>query len=214
MDILPDMRIGSSADVDACLALNHTCETDSVWHMTLNAPDPNRQVEIGFRVEKLPRKIILTHTPSLRHAQNFSDPHRLFMVVRPHVAPQPVMPVEPDAAEAPQPPPALPPRPPIIGYVIAHYDEVHRTVWVDDVCVADSVRRQKVARNLVDGVRLWADEKKAVGLLTAVTTKHAPMIALCQRVGMTFCGYNDRLFLNHDIAVLFALRLSRVRRVE
>lgn len=207
-------RPGTSVDVDACLALDHTCESDSVWQMTLSAPDPTQRVEVGFRAEKLPRSVVLTHAPNPRRLHDDPDLGRLFVVARPYVEPVPVEPVDPESPDAPLTLPPPPPRPPIVGYVVAHYDEYRGIAWLDDVCVAQALRRQRVGLQLADGVRMWAKEQGAARLLCAVPTKHAPMVALCQRLGMAFCGYNDQFFLNHDIAVLFGLRLSRPQRAE
>jgi GNAT superfamily N-acetyltransferase len=214
MSIHLSFRPGTSVDVDACLALNHQCESDRVWQMTLNATDPTQQVQIGFRVEKLPRTISLIHIPDRRRLHDDPDLGRLFVVARPYIAVQPHIPIDPESPDAPLTLPPPPPRQPIIGYVVAHYDEMRGLAWLDDVCVSEVHRRQKIAAQLVDGVRLWAREQGATRLLTAIPTKHAPMIALCQGIGMIFCGYNDQFFPNHDIAILFGLRLSRARRVE
>lgn len=214
MSISLSFRPGTSVDVEACVALSHICETDRVWQMTLNAADPTQQIQVGFRVEKLPRNITLTYPVDPRHLHDDPDTGRLFVVARPYVAPQPITPIDPESPDVPLTLPPPPPRPPIIGYVVAHYDAIHRLAWLDDVCVAEQYRRQKIAARLVDGVTQWAREEGATRFLTAIPTKHAPMMALCQGMGMTFCGYNDQFFLNHDIAVLFGLSLSRTRRVE
>lgn len=213
MSISLVFRPGSSVDVDACLNLSHSCDSAHVWQMTLNATDPTHSIQVGFRVEKLPRTITITHPTDARLLYDDPDTGRLFVVARPYVPPQPIVPIDPESPDAPLSLPPPPPRPPLIGYVVAHYDEIGSLAWLDDVCVDEPYRRQGIAAQLVDGVRVWAKEQGATRLLTAIPTKHAPMIALCQRLGMTFCGYNDQFFPNHDIAVLFSLRLARLRRI-
>jgi GNAT superfamily N-acetyltransferase len=214
MPISLSFRPGTQVDVGACLALDHECQTDRVWQMTLNAADLNQQVQVGFRVETLPRSITLTHAPDPRRLHDDPDLGRLFVVARPDLPPVPVEPIAPESPDAPLVLPPPPPRLPILGYVVAHYDEWRGLAWVDDVCVAPNARRQRAALQMVNGVRQWAQEQGAARLLCAVPTKHAPMIALCQKIGMRFCGYNDQFFANHDIAVLFGLRIARARRVE
>jgi GNAT superfamily N-acetyltransferase len=214
MSIRLTFRPGTSVDVETCLALDHTCESDRVWQMTLSAAEPFQHIQVGFRAEALPRPITLTHTPDPRRLHDDPDIGRLFVVARPYVPPPPIQTIEPESPDAPLVLPPPPPRPPIIGYVVAHYDELRGLAWLDDLCVARELRRQQVAAQMADGVRLWAREQGAARLLCAVPTKHAPMIALCQRMGMAFCGYNDQFFLNHDIAVLFSLRLGKGRRAE
>ena len=38
-------------------------------------------------------------------------------------------------------------------------------------------------------------------------TKDYPAICFYQKHGFAFCGFNDQLYPNHDIALLFALSL-------
>lgn len=205
---------GTYADIEPCLRLDHTCETDRVWQMTIQQRDAGT-IAVAFKQEYLPRPILLTHEPDRRRLHDDTDAGQLWVVAR-NLAPAP----QPDA-EAPlqdstepllSPPP--PPRPPVIGYIVARYDETQEIVWVDDITVTREYRRQRVAARLMDGVRQWAREQGAHRLLVPLSTKHVPMIQLVSAAGLQFCGYNDQYFLNHDIAVMFGLRLTRRGRVE
>jgi hypothetical protein len=40
-----------------------------------------------------------------------------------------------------------------------------------------------------------------------IQTKNYPGIIFCQQRGFAFCGFNDRLFPNQDIAVFFSQAL-------
>lgn len=211
---------GTYADVETCLSMGHTCETDRVWQMTLPHDDPNIY-GVTFKQEYLPRPVELTHEIDRRRLYDNPDAGRLWVVARkyepmPEVLPDPE-PVEveydPDYPDLILPPPP-PLRPPGIGYVVARYDDSQEIVWIDDVAVAPALRRKRVATRLVDGVRQWARQQGAHHLLIALPTKHVPMIQLVTALGLRFCGYSDHYFPNHDIAVFFGLRLTRRGRVE
>ena len=208
---------GTYADIEPCLRLDHTCETDRVWQMTIQQREPGA-IAVAFKQEYLPRSVVLTHEPDRRRLYDDTDSGRLWVVARkvePVAAPEPgiVEELSEDPAEPLLAPPP-PPRPPLIGYIVARYDETQEIVWVDDVAVIPEHRRQKVAARLMDGVRQWAREQGAHRLLVPIPTKHVPMMQLVGGLGLTFCGYNDQYFLNHDIAVMFGLRLTRRGRVE
>lgn len=217
---------GTYADIETCLAIDHTCETDRVWQMTLPHGDPG-VYGVTFKQEYLPRPVKLTHPVARHRLYDDPDAGRLWVVARKYepgpeaqVAPAPLPePAEPEgvhAADNPDsrmpPPPPL--RPPGIGYVVARYDDSQEIVWIDDLAVTPALRRKRVATRLVDGVRQWAREQGAHHLLVALPTKHVPMIQLVTALGLRFCGYSDHYFPNHDIAVFFGLRLTRRGRVE
>lgn len=202
---------GTYADIDPCLRLDHTCTTDRVWQMTIQQNDPG-VIGVLFKQEYLPRPVVLTHTPEKRRLHDDPDAGRLWVVAR-RFEPEPPPSVEMDeTGMLVAPPPPM--KPPVIAYIVARYDESQEVVWVDDVAVTPEYRRCKVATRLMDGARQWAREQGAHRLLVSIPTKHVPMMTLAGQLGMTFCGYNDQYFLNHDIAVIFGLRLARRGRVE
>jgi GNAT superfamily N-acetyltransferase len=191
--------------------------------MTIQQGEPGT-IGISFKQEFLPRPVLLTHQPDRRRLHDDPDAGRLWVVARQREAteqPPDPEPVDPEDYEQPESDlidapimPAPPPKPPVIAYVVARYDETQDVVWVDDIAVAREFRRRKVAERLLDGARQWAREQGAHRLLVAVPTKHVPMMQLLGGLGLTFCGYNDQYFVNHDIAVMFGLRLTRRGRVE
>ncbi|OQY83474.1 MAG: hypothetical protein B6D42_07530 [Anaerolineae bacterium UTCFX5] len=215
---------GTYADIETCLTMDHTCETDRVWQMTLPHDDPS-VYGVTFKQEFLPRPVELTHHVARHRLYDNPDAGRLWVVARKY-EPEPealagqasnATPGEfegdPDTSGLTMPPPP-PLRPPGIGYVVARYDDSQEIVWIDDLAVTPALRRKRVATRLVDGVRQWAREQGAHHLMVALPTKHVPMIQLVTAQGLRFCGYSDHYFPNHDIAVFFGLRLARRGRVE
>lgn len=211
---------GTYGDIEPCLRLDHTCTTDRVWQMTIQQRDIGG-VKVSFKQEFLPRAVQMTHEPDRRRLNDDPESGRLWVVARRYVPPPPEPEPVPEADDMPPLSPddeivlpVPPPKPPVIAYVVARHDEAQEIVWVDDVAVAPEFRRMRVATRLIDGVRQWSREQGAHRMLVAIPTKHVPMMTLVGNLGLTFCGYNDQFFLNHDIAVMFGLRLTRRGRVE
>jgi ribosomal protein S18 acetylase RimI-like enzyme len=49
----------------------------------------------------------------------------------------------------------------------------------------------------------WANAHNVDRIIAETQTKNYPAICLYQHLGYSFCGFNDRYFLNQDIAVFF-----------
>ncbi|NOG48264.1 MAG: hypothetical protein HND48_01545 [Chloroflexi bacterium] len=134
---------GTYADIETCLTMDHTCETDRVWQMTLPHDDPS-VYGVTFKQEFLPRPVELTHHVARHRLYDNPDAGRLWVVARKY-EPEPealagqasnAAPGEfegdPDTSGLTMPPPP-PLRPPGIGYVVARYDDSQEIVWIDDL---------------------------------------------------------------------------------
>ena len=51
--------------------------------------------------------------------------------------------------------------------------------------------------------RHWARDRHLERLLAEVRTRNFPAIRFFQRAGLTFSGYSDHYFPQHEIAVFF-----------
>lgn len=209
MSLQLSFRPGAADDVPACLALDHTCESDSVWQMTLNTAE-HGQTQVTFKREHLPRLITLKHMIEPARLKDDLDAGLLWAVAVPEegMSQSTTAEITDGMIEAP----SAPSRP-ILGYVVARFEDSQSVVWIDDLIVTREARRKRAGTRLLDGVRVWAREQGAHSLMVALPTKHAPMIQLVQGFGLTFCGYNDLYFKNHDIAVVFGMRITRRDRV-
>ena len=56
----------------------------------------------------------------------------------------------------------------------------------------------------------WARERRLKQIVVEVQTKNHPAICLLDKLGFTFCGFNDRHYLNQDIAVLYGRAVRSV----
>jgi GNAT superfamily N-acetyltransferase len=95
-------------------------------------------------------------------------------------------------------------QPEVLGYLTMRTDYAYRLARVLDVVVARSYRNQRIATRLLNIARKWARERDLTQMTMEIQTKNYPGILFCQQRGFTFCGFNDRLFPNQDIAVFFS----------
>lgn len=185
------IRDALPTDLPACLALDHSFETDYVWQMALRS-DTDRH-DISFQTERLPRTLTAAHPVDESRLRTCLDPAHCFLVGAAH---------ETQEADSDAP---MPPQ--VIAYLTMRYDPIRRAGWVQDLVVDPALRRQGIGGRLLGIARRWAVEQGAGRLFVEVPTQNYPMIALCLKQGLEFSGYNDRLLPRRDIALLLGISL-------
>lgn len=173
------IRDGLAPDIAACLALDHTYETDYVWQVVLH--QDSQQQTVAFKTERLPRAMQVTYPASEQRLRLALPAGNAFLVA-----------LEDDD---------------IVGYLTLRPDPIHAIALVQDIVVAPSYRRQNIGTRLLNVARKWAMEKRLKQLTIETQTKNYPAILFCQKAGLTFCGFNDHYFQNQDIAVFFSQSL-------
>ncbi len=165
-------------DLEVCVALDHSYLTERVWQMDVQGK--SEQMVVSFRTMRLPRPVHVSY-PREREELLADWHHRDCFLV---------------AAE-----------PEIAGYLTMTARDWHQTGWVADLVVAPEYRRRGRATQLLQAGKAWALQAGLRRLIVETQTRNYPAISLLQRLGFTFCGYNDRYYTNQDIAVFFALNL-------
>ncbi|MBI3914732.1 MAG: GNAT family N-acetyltransferase [Chloroflexi bacterium] len=170
------IRLAHARDRDACLALDDSFETENVWQMDERVAA--EQISIGFRVTRLPRPMRVRDL-ELREmlAASFERGEAIF--------------VADDGA--------------VRGYLLVTPAHVSATAYVKAIVVANAFRRQGIGKQLLGAAYEWAGKQKLRALMLHTTTKAYPAIRFFQKQGFGFCGFNDRLLPNGDIALYFAL---------
>jgi ribosomal protein S18 acetylase RimI-like enzyme len=174
-----EIRLGTLADLNACMTLDSAFETEYVWQMEERASSGG--IAIGFHLTRLPRPmkvsgIILPDDVS----QNFMKGSTLFV-----------------ADEGGR----------IAGFVEASIGEWNQAALINNLAVAPAFRRRGIASRLLRAALAWGRENKLRVALLDTPTKAHPAICLYQKHGFAFCGFNDQLYPNRDIALFFALSL-------
>jgi GNAT superfamily N-acetyltransferase len=176
------IRDGLETDIEACLFLDHTYETDFVWQMHIHG-DEGQQWEILFKRERLPRTMMITLTPDETRLNTSLPTDQCFLVATKRDEPE------------------------VLGYLAMYYDKAHSFGLIHDLLVSRPFRRHGIGSRLINVTRQWAKEHQLTRLLIETQTKNYPGISFCQHAGFTFCGFNDRYFANQDIAVFFSMSL-------
>lgn len=175
------IRDAVKTDIDACLALDHSYESDYVWRMVMNTITDGYQV--SFRKERLPRSNEITHPV---------DDLRLSLAL-----PREICYLVAVGKEDPI----------VLGYLTLRPDPIHKIGLIQDIIVARQFRELGIGSRLLSVARRWTQEQGAKQLMVEVPTKNYPAIQFLQNRGMRFCGFNDQYFRNQDVSVFFGQTL-------
>ncbi len=171
-----NIRPAQARDLEACLALDPSYETEYVWQMeTSRSPGV---INLGFRVTRLPRVMRVAATADRDLLAEHFERGECFLVAE-----------ENDA---------------IRGFLDMLVVPWKRTGWINQITVAPERRRRGVASALLRGAANWAREQDLGTLMVEMQTKNHPAATLVQKHGFAFCGFNDRFYASRDIAIFFA----------
>ncbi len=174
-----NIRSAQARDLDACLALDPSYETDYVWQMETTRPAG--AVSIAFRETRLPRTMRVSGTPVRDLVSEHFELGECFLVAEEENV--------------------------IRGYLDMTADRWKQIAWLNHLTVASDRRRRGMGSGLLRAGLDWAREQGLSTIMAETSTKNHPASALCQKHGFTFCGFNERYYSNRDIAIFFALVL-------
>jgi GNAT superfamily N-acetyltransferase len=175
---MPQIRIrpAVAGDISYLIALDHDYVSDIVWQMDITAGED--QIGVSFRQVRLPRSVRVDYPRPPRILADEWASRALLLVAL--LANEPV------------------------GYISAIQGVAPATNWITDLVVTRRVRRQGVGTTLILAAQEWARQFYPNRMVLEMQPKNFPAICLAQKLGFDFCGYNDRYYLNHDIALFFA----------
>ncbi len=175
---MPEIKIrpAVAGDITRLIALDHDYVSDIVWQMDITAGE--NQIGVNFRQVRLPRSVRVEYPRPPRILMDEWASRALFLVA--------LLENEP------------------IGYISSVQSVAPATNWVTDLVVTRRMRRQGVGTTLILAAEEWAHQFYPTRMVLEMQPKNFPAISLAQKLGYDFCGYNDRYYLNHDIALFFA----------
>lgn len=172
------IRDALAHDIEQCLALDLTYESEYVWQMTIR--QNSNGWDINFRTERLPRSVEHTYEiETARFDEALKDDQTGFMVAE-------------DKQDQS-----------IFAYLIITHDRLLNSVIIRDIVVSRPFRRSNVGGRLLNVAYSWAQDLNARQMMIPVQTKNFSGIQFCLNNGFIFCGFNDHYYPNRDIAVFF-----------
>jgi ribosomal protein S18 acetylase RimI-like enzyme len=174
------VRKGDLKDLNACVLIDNTYETDYVWQLQ-GEEKPYEEMVITFRTIRLPRSMRVNPPRDADYLLEDWERGECFLI----------------AEEGDE----------IRGYLDLTVQAWQRTGWINDMAVPKRYRRQGTGTALVRAALRWARNRGLRAVMLETQTKNYPAICFFRKHGFTFCGFNDQYYSNQDIAVFFALNL-------
>jgi len=172
------IRPATLNDLDACRRMDGSVVSEQVWNMQQSSQ--RIATSLLFSQVRLPRPLEVPY-PSARDdlVSRLQGGHLLLV------------------AEQDQ----------VVGWVAVSCDGALGVATVDHLIVLPERRRQGIGTELMRSAAEGARRLHARVVMAPCLAKSGPAIAFLQHLGMEFSGYNEHLFSEHEIALLFAYRV-------
>jgi ribosomal protein S18 acetylase RimI-like enzyme len=174
-----EIRPAIATDIHTLMAIDHTYSSDYVWQMEIQTEE--KSIGVNLREIRLPRSVRVEY-PRPTHSLADDWTRRSGLLVS-------VLDSE------------------VVGYISLMLDIAPITTWVTDLAVIRRVRRQGIGSALVLAAQEWGEQHNTRRIVLELQPKNHSAILMAQKLGFTFCGYNDRFYANHDIGLFFAKSL-------
>lgn len=181
------LRAAVQADMEACLALDADSQTDHVWQM--DERQENGGWVVRFQTVRLPRVMYVSYPRSRDDLLSAWEDGATVLVTA-------------DRREEESEPP-----PRILAYCQLDACTWQGAGWISHLVVDRPHRRRGIATAMLRASVLWARKEGLSRLLIGVQTKNYPAICFLEKNGFVFCGFNDRYYINRDIALFYSLRI-------
>ncbi len=169
------IRNASEGDLSACLELDLSYETDYVWQVDVR--DEAGAIVTSFRTARLPRLMRVVYPREAAALENALKRQEIVLVSE-------------TSGE-------------VSGYLVMRADIGRGMGWIADIAVGRYWRRKRIGSLLLAEAYQRAQAHQLRRLMIETQTKNYPGICFCQKNGLIFCGFNDRYYPNHDIALFF-----------
>jgi GNAT superfamily N-acetyltransferase len=171
-----EIRPATAEDIPALAALDTSYSSDYVWQMEIQVEEA--EVNVFFREVRLPRSVRVDYPRSMA-ALGDTWSGKAGMLVA-----------------------ALEGRP--AAFISLTEGSLPATAWITDLVVERRLRQQGIGAALVLAAQDWASRRGHRQIVMEMQPKNYPAICLARKLGYDFCGFNDRFYANHEIALFFA----------
>jgi len=169
------IRPANLADLSRCYHISGAFATDYVWQVDQRAEED--VITVTLRLVRLPRPLKASYPPWGEGLLDQWERGDCVLV-----------------AENGQD---------ILGYTVMSLQPDRELGWVDHLLVAAPARRQGIGTALLRAAHEWGAQRGVRRVMLAVQSKNDPAVRFCRKLGLSFCGFNERYFVNLDIALFF-----------
>jgi len=181
------IRPADLPDLNACLMLDGSYTTDTVWQMYLDPGSGPEGIAVRFRAVRLPRSMRVRYPRDSDELIGNWQQQEGFLVA--------VAGNSETGTER------------VLGYVDIHVQAWQKAGWVQNFVVDLGYRRRGVGTALFEAAAEWGRAEALQRLMFECPTKNGAAIEFFHARGAVFCGFNDRYYTNYDIALFFDYRL-------
>ncbi len=172
------IRTANLADLNVCMGIDDSFETEYVWQMEERSGAGD--ISVAFRLARLPRPMKVSGVIS-RDDVAFNFQHGGTLLV----------------AEDGK----------IFGYIDVTTSLWNQSMYINNIAVASAYRRKGVGSMLLRTALEWGRHQNLRSAMLDTSTKDYPAICFYQKHGFSFCGFNDQLYPNRDIALYYSVNL-------
>lgn len=173
-----EIRLGDKEDLNTCLAIDDGFDTEYVWQME----EQNRvgHIAVGFRLTHLPRPMRVAHAILAEDVVRNLEMGGVLIVAD-------------DRG--------------VRGFVDVTAQPWNQSAYINNLAISPAFRRQGIGARLMQAALDWGRQQGLRVAMLDTSTKNYPAICFYQKQGFRFCGFNDQLYPNRDIAMYFSIGL-------
>lgn len=161
-------------------SIEHGYYTDYVWQMSLDIR--SEKVQTTFQRVRLPRQVFVSY------------PRKWEMIIQDLDQAEAVLIAELNNN--------------LVGYINLRSDQHSCVASVSDLIVSAAMRRQGIASGLMMATMDLCINRRFHTLILEVQSKNDPAIKMANKLGFSFCGFQDHYFPNQEMAI-FLSRFTR-----
>ncbi len=173
------VRPAEFGDLKACSLLDSSFVTSYVWQM--ESQEKEGEIAVVFRSVKLPRAMRANYPRDHTHLLENWRREECFLIAEEGGV--------------------------VRGFIDMTVQTWHMTGWINNLVVTKRSRRRGIGSVLLQAAVRWGYEKGLKQVIAETHTKNYPAICFYQKNGFVLCGFNDRYYLNQDIALFFVQHL-------
>ena len=175
------VRPATPGDLDACRRLDGSSQSDSVWNM--QQLSEREGITVLLASVRLPRVVEVPYPADVNDLAERLDRGDALLVA------------EDESEET------------VAGWLALAFDRAAGLARLEHLLVAPERRRRGVATAMLREAVKVSRQAGMRAMLMACQAKNGPGIALCRKLGLEMCGYNEQQYGDHDVSLLFAYRI-------